>query len=90
MSLPLPTLGVDPMHLDRISKAWGLTRRQSTVLDLLCRGLSNKEIAETLGVALPTVVSHVGAILKRSGCNSRTAVVATAMQAPSRAIGGVS
>jgi DNA-binding CsgD family transcriptional regulator len=41
-----------------------LSPRQCEVLDLMTSGLSNPEIAERLVVALPTVKSHVRAVLR--------------------------
>jgi DNA-binding CsgD family transcriptional regulator len=53
-----------------------LTVRQREVLDLMMAGLSNAEIAERLVVALPTVKSHVHAILRASGAVNRSDAVA--------------
>lgn len=53
-----------------------LTARQSEVLDLMTSGLSNAEMAERLVVALPTVKSHVRAVLRASGAVNRSDAVA--------------
>jgi DNA-binding CsgD family transcriptional regulator len=53
-----------------------LTARQREVLDLMVAGLSNKEIAERLVVALPTVKSHVRAVLRAIGAVNRSDAVA--------------
>lgn len=52
-----------------------LTRRESEVTGLLARGFSNKEIARTLGIALPTVKNHVHAILEKLNARNRTEAV---------------
>lgn len=56
-----------------------LTDRQSDVLSHLCTGLSNKEIARNLGLSESTVKTHVSAILKGLGTNSRTKAIARAI-----------
>ncbi len=63
--------------------AWAelpLTPRQKGVLDLLARGLSNKEIARELNVSVDTVKDHVAAVLKALGASSRTQAVLIATQ----------
>lgn len=57
-----------------------LTPRQKGVLDLLARGLSNKEIARELNVSVDTVKDHVAAVLRALGAHSRTQAVLIATQ----------
>jgi DNA-binding NarL/FixJ family response regulator len=71
---PLPPAGkgVQPGEV-------GLTERQAQVLALLVRGLSNREIGDTLELSEGTVKIHVTAIFKALGVASRTqALVAVA------------
>jgi DNA-binding NarL/FixJ family response regulator len=49
-----------------------ITRRESEVLRLLASGLTDREIADTLGLSIRTVESHVTSILRRMGVASRT------------------
>jgi DNA-binding CsgD family transcriptional regulator len=58
---------------------WNLTARQSEVLTLVSRGLTNTGIAETLGIRLGTVEFHISAIFDKVGVNSRAALIATVM-----------
>jgi two-component system, NarL family, nitrate/nitrite response regulator NarL len=58
-----------------------LTPREREVLDLLALGLSNREIAERLGISFHTVKFHVNSILGKLGAVSRTEVVALAARA---------
>ena len=57
----------------------GLTDRQAQVLALMVRGLSNREIAEQLGLSEGTVKIHATAVFNTLGVGSRTqALVAVA------------
>jgi DNA-binding NarL/FixJ family response regulator len=60
---------------------WALTRRQSEVLGLVAQGLSNRAIAQTLGIAEGTVEVHLTAIFEKVGVRSRSALVARVWQA---------
>ena len=53
-----------------------LTAREREVVDLLSEGLSNKEIAARLGIAVHTVKSHVHNVLEKLALQSRLEVVA--------------
>jgi DNA-binding CsgD family transcriptional regulator len=66
-----------------------LTARQREVLDLMLSGLSNAEMAERLVVSVPTIKSHVRAVLRVSGAVNRAEAVARfsrgdAAQGPTR------
>lgn len=57
-----------------------LTGREAEVLDLMAEGLSNREIASALGIALETAKVHVKNILGKLGVKHRTAAVTTALR----------
>ena len=57
-----------------------LTRRETEVLDLVARGLGNKEIADELGTAAGTVKMHVQNILEKLSAADRTQAVTIAIQ----------
>jgi len=58
-----------------------LTRQQAKILDLLCQGRLNKQIAWELSIAETTVKAHVTAIMRKLGVQSRTQAVLIAQQA---------
>jgi DNA-binding NarL/FixJ family response regulator len=49
-----------------------LTKRESEVLKQLAFGLTNKEIAQSLGISYETVKEHVQHILRKVGVSDRT------------------
>jgi two-component system nitrate/nitrite response regulator NarL len=60
----------------RILESVRLTSREREVIDLLGEGLSNKEIATRMNVAVHTVKSHVHNVLEKLSLRSRLEVAA--------------
>jgi len=57
-----------------------LTEREMKVLSLVSRGLTNQEIADTLGISERTVRTHVGNILSKLHLANRTQVALYALR----------
>jgi DNA-binding NarL/FixJ family response regulator len=64
---------------DRLMKAVRLTRREHEVVNLIARGMSNKEIARELNVALYTVKSHVHNTLEKLALHTRLELASFAL-----------
>ncbi len=64
---------VGPTGSDGEARASGqLTARETEILRLAARGMSNKDIAEMLFLSLRTVKAHLTNIFNKMGCGSRT------------------
>lgn len=63
---------------EAVREAVSMTRREQEVIALIGEGLSNKEIAERLHIAVHTVKSHVHNVLEKLALHSRLQVAAHA------------
>ncbi|GIM75980.1 hypothetical protein Aco04nite_48050 [Winogradskya consettensis] len=62
-----------------------LTAREREVLGCLAEGMTNKQIARTLGISVRTVTVHVSNLLRKTGASSRTEAAIWAVQSDVRA-----
>ena len=68
---PTPTFVADDTARERL----GITRRELEILELVARGLSNREIGETLFVSENTVKTHCSRSFDKLGARRRTEAV---------------
>lgn len=73
-----PTADPQDEALARLST---LTKQQARILQLICEGKLNKQIAFDLSIAETTVKAHVTAIMRKLGVQSRTQAVLIAGEA---------
>lgn len=87
-----PAEGEEPKHImvlmERIvekrevdfakaKKDYGLSKREVEVLQCVCQGLHNREIAETKFISEYTVKNHIRKIMRSMGVKSRCEILAT-------------
>lgn len=58
-----------------------LTPREMDMLEKLCEGLSNKEVARALGIQEPTVKLHMKTLYRKIGAHNRTQAAMMAKEA---------
>lgn len=68
-------------HDETVSRLSSLTNQQARILELICEGKLNKQIAFDLTIAETTVKAHVTAIMRKLGVQSRTQAVLVAQEA---------
>jgi two-component system, NarL family, nitrate/nitrite response regulator NarL len=66
---------------DRAQQLGSLTAREREILDLMSKGLTNREIAAQLSIAYPTVRSHVRRVLEKLHARSKLEAVVKAASA---------
>ena len=66
---------------DAVERLASLTAQQARILELICDGKLNKQIAFDLTIAETTVKAHVTAIMRKLGVQSRTQAVLVAQEA---------
>ena len=71
VEVPAPSFAADGAARERL----GITRRELEILALVARGLSNREIGETLFVSENTVKTHCSRAFDKLGARRRTEAV---------------
>lgn len=63
-----------------VSTQAGLTKTEIKLMDLLGKGLSNKELAKEMGCSLKTIKNHLNNAFHKLGVSSRTEAVVKAIE----------
>jgi DNA-binding CsgD family transcriptional regulator len=70
------------LDFDKIKQDYGLTARETEVLELISRGLSNLQISGKLFISEYTVKDHIKKILSKMNLKSRSGLIASLLQPP--------
>jgi two-component system NarL family response regulator len=65
--------------VERLARA-SLTARENEILELLAKGLTNRQIGNALHISEHTARNHVNSIIDKLGVSDRTEAVITALQ----------
>jgi DNA-binding NarL/FixJ family response regulator len=76
------TLLHDAGNISQKGKISHITSREQEIIQCICRGLSNSEIARRLTLSPHTVKTHLNAIFKKLNVTSRTKLMALATHHP--------
>jgi two-component system nitrate/nitrite response regulator NarL len=82
---PFVWFGRQRLELCYPHDAPALTYRETEVLEQMCEGFLNKEIARELGISVRTVEVHVAGIRRKLGVGSKREILARLASTPSRA-----
>lgn len=83
-------MGQSTAYSDTQPATWGINRvkdsreqaiseRETEIVELVARGLTNQEIAQTLTISKRTVDNHVSNIFTKTGAKNRVALLNWAM-----------
>lgn len=80
---PAGFVEVEQVHdnAESLARLASLTNQQGRILELICEGKLNKQIAYDLSIAEGTVKAHVTAIMRKLGVQRRTQAVLVAQEA---------
>lgn len=57
--------------LGAVIEKYGISRRETEIIELICKGMSNQEISDSLFISLQTVKDHVHRIFTKTGVKNR-------------------
>jgi DNA-binding NarL/FixJ family response regulator len=65
----------DMLNIPMIVREWKLSKREQDLVQLLFSDLSNKEIANHLGLSLNTVKSYMKFLMRKLNVTSRAGII---------------
>ncbi|MBN1272262.1 MAG: response regulator transcription factor [Candidatus Aminicenantes bacterium] len=68
-------LGFKSLYSEHLATRYKITKREKEVIELICRGKTNKEIADQLFISVETVKDHNYKIFQKTGVKNRTQLV---------------
>ena len=68
-------LGVKSLESKNFTDKYKITKREKEVIELICRGKTNREIADQLFISIETVKDHNYKIFQKTGVKNRTQLV---------------
>ena len=66
---------VDGFRLDHLAAEWKLTPREKDVLAAMITGKANKEVADSLGLAIKSIEMLVTRLMRKAGTSGRAQLV---------------
>jgi DNA-binding CsgD family transcriptional regulator len=54
-----------------LRSSWNFTHREMEIVDVVCRGLTNQEVAQHLNIGVATVKTHLIHVFKKTGVETR-------------------
>jgi DNA-binding CsgD family transcriptional regulator len=63
------------LKIDDLEEKYNITKREMEVINLICLGKTNKEIADQLFISIDTVKDHNYKIFQKTGVKNRTQLV---------------
>jgi DNA-binding CsgD family transcriptional regulator len=59
------------VKLKDLVEKYGISKRETEIIELICKGMSNQEISDSLFISLQTVKDHVHRIFTKTGVKNR-------------------
>jgi len=54
-----------------VTEKYGISNRETEVIELICKGMTNKEISDSLYISVQTVKDHIHRIFLKTGVKNR-------------------